>query len=95
MASSKDKTKLLNHIQKYLNTNHIQKYLNQLLQFTSKQHYINENGDINSTSDETSDSEYEDDENNIKSIINTLIFTGFITTISKRTKYIKSGMFPI
>ena len=45
---------------------------------------------VHGDSDEDDDDD-DDDENNIKSILNTLIFTGFVTTISKRTAMIDSG----
>lgn len=50
------------------------------------------NNDKQNDEEETDDDEEDDDENNIKSIINTLIFTGFVTTITKRATIIKSGL---
>eukprot|EP01083_Nonionella_stella_P099870 281008_1 len=44
----------------------------------------------NRTEDDEDEDDEDDDENNIKSILNSLIFTGFVTTISKRTAMIKA-----
>ena len=73
------------------NINKFDKTMNKFSELLCKLYHDDTNNN-NKQNDEETDDEDDDDENNIKSILNTLIFTGFVTTVTKRATIIKSGL---